>query len=435
MVEQPQREEQSFLVRIGNLGLGVAFRLMRKLGPALGALPAPVRGGLQAAAIYMADAFNVRPVLDSATRLVDLGLVRAAGLAFGDQMRQAVDTFLTAEADISLARNCFFPEALAAGPQATADTSTAMESPQNRKIALSCAFLSLLSYREDNFISEYIRRPGSVLQSAHFFSVHTEEDDDLCVLVARDFSWATFSFRGTEKETLRDWFTSALLLPLRFFPTGLADAVEPWTMRNIRARSRYLTQMLSACSEYNLQENSRPDDAPSILPDDAAVSALDLALFLHGRNCKIYCTGHSLGGGLATLLGARMCTWNLQPAAIISFGAPPVGDQAFVDWFAGNIRVSWRFVHGDEFAPMSPPFPFTDPVGDEQVLRHVRGLIFIDRDTGRIEQNQQVLNQRSDPAEMVRRLEQLQANNQLMNIILDHVLTLTIQALRNYPGE
>jgi hypothetical protein len=112
-----------------------------------------------------------------------------------------------------------------------------------------------------------------------------------------------------------------------------------------------------------------------------------------------------------------------------------VGDQAFVDWFAESVGVSWRFVHGDEFAPMAPPFPFADPVGDEQELRHVRGLIYIDPDTSSIVQDSRVLDQRSDPAEMVKRLVELQANNELMDIITDHILVKTIRVLMNETKE
>jgi hypothetical protein len=409
---------------------------MRTLGPVFGAIPRPVRDRLQGGAVAAADALNTRFVLDAVTRFVDKGLARAAGLAFGDQMRSDVDDFFGAKADPDLARQCFFSEALAAGPNATvSEAQRAMWSPPNRKIALSCAFLSLLSYREDHAITKYIRQPGSVLKDAHFFSVHTKEDDDLCVFVARDLSWAAFSFRGTEKETLRDWFSSALNLELTFFATGAADAAPARAMRDARARTRYYTQMLSACRDYPLQLKSKPDGAPSIFPDKAPISASELALFLHSQKCKVYFTGHSLGGGLATLFGAHMRAWNVRPSAVVTFGSPPVGDQAFVDWFAESVGVSWRFVHGDEFAPMAPPFPFADPVGDEQELRHVRGLIYIDPDTGSIVQDPRVLDQRSDPAEMVKRLVELQANNKLMNIITDHILIKTIRVLMNETKE
>lgn len=63
------------------------------------------------------------------------------------------------------------------------------------------------------------------------------------------------------------------------------------------------------------------------------VTALELAVYLHRRGCQVYYTGHSLGGGLGTLMAADVFarTGLSSAAGVISFGSPPVGDGTFAN--------------------------------------------------------------------------------------------------------
>ncbi|MEO8135818.1 MAG: lipase family protein, partial [Betaproteobacteria bacterium] len=56
----------------------------------------------------------------------------------------------------------------------------------------------------------------------------------------------------------------------------------------------------------------------------------EIAAELDRLSCPLFYTGHSLGGALATLAGARR-----TPVAIYTFGSPRVGDAAFVTLTAG----------------------------------------------------------------------------------------------------
>ncbi|MEM7254787.1 MAG: lipase family protein [Pseudomonadota bacterium] len=88
---------------------------------------------------------------------------------------------------------------------------------------------------------------------------------------------------------------------------------------------------------------------------------------------RIWTTGHSLGGALA-LLAARRFT---QPAEVVTFGCPRVGDRAFARAFRPR---HYRVVYRNDMVPMVPPpgiykhageFIYLD--GNQQVHRDMDG--------------------------------------------------------------
>lgn len=79
-------------------------------------------------------------------------------------------------------------------------------------------------------------------------------------------------------------------------------------------------------------------------------------------------TGHSLGGALAMLAGLDIaCTTTIQNISVITFGAPAVGDELFVDSFSQKISRSVRVVNPLDPVPRSLTSQFT----------HVKGLYFV----------------------------------------------------------
>ncbi len=65
------------------------------------------------------------------------------------------------------------------------------------------------------------------------------------------------------------------------------------------------------------------------------------------RESRVYLTGHSLGGALATLAASA-----LEATATYTFGAPRAGNKAFAAGLAG--KNVYRFVHGLDIAPSYP---------------------------------------------------------------------------------
>ncbi len=67
---------------------------------------------------------------------------------------------------------------------------------------------------------------------------------------------------------------------------------------------------------------------------------------------KVYLVGHSLGGAVATLGGAVLLEMGVLPqqVEVVTFGAPPVGNQAFADSFADRLKVTRIVTAGDPVA-------------------------------------------------------------------------------------
>ena len=83
---------------------------------------------------------------------------------------------------------------------------------------------------------------------------------------------------------------------------------------------------------------------------------------LHGKGCKIWTTGHSLGSALATLFA---CRYN-HVQGVYTFGSPRVGNDVFREDI--NVKI-YRIVNNDDIVPRVPP---------PGIYAHVGELKFID---------------------------------------------------------
>lgn len=68
---------------------------------------------------------------------------------------------------------------------------------------------------------------------------------------------------------------------------------------------------------------------------------------------KIFITGHSLGGAIATLLAPEMINKNCE-TYVYCFGTPKVGDAAFADFINQNCNV-FNIVNQSDVVPTIPP--------------------------------------------------------------------------------
>ena len=85
---------------------------------------------------------------------------------------------------------------------------------------------------------------------------------------------------------------------------------------------------------------------------------------LHKKGCKIWITGHSLGGALATLFASRY----ESAQGVYTFGSPRVGNKVFKKNFEVKI---YRIVNNEDIVPQVPlPIRYV----------HVGELKFIDSD-------------------------------------------------------
>lgn len=131
-----------------------------------------------------------------------------------------------------------------------------------------------------------------------------------------DASWIVF--RGTEPDDPRDFLTD-LDVRLAPFPGG----------------GRVHAGFLAALDDRGLYAALAADVAAAVGP--------------------VFVAGHSLGGGLALLAGARFVAERVVPAErlrVVTFGCPRAGDAAFAEAYPVRAR---RVVHGRDLVPSLPP--------------------------------------------------------------------------------
>ncbi len=96
---------------------------------------------------------------------------------------------------------------------------------------------------------------------------------------------------------------------------------------------------------------------------------------LRDKHQKIFITGHSMGGGIATLLGHKLTTGTpLLPSTVYTFGAPKVGNGIFVEEFSVFCTV-FRVVHSNDLTPRLMGI-YYNHVGDEYYFNYRGCLIF-----------------------------------------------------------
>jgi predicted lipase len=85
---------------------------------------------------------------------------------------------------------------------------------------------------------------------------------------------------------------------------------------------------------------------------------------------RIFITGHSLGGALATLCADDIFrSFSGKDIKVVTFGCPKVGNSNFVDVFNSHIIQNIRVVNSDDIVPSIP----SSWLG----YRHVNGLVEI----------------------------------------------------------
>lgn len=69
---------------------------------------------------------------------------------------------------------------------------------------------------------------------------------------------------------------------------------------------------------------------------------------------RLYITGHSLGGALATMLAAALAHKLWPEPVVYTFGAPRVGNRGFAALYDYKIPKTFRYVHGTDLIPRVP---------------------------------------------------------------------------------
>jgi predicted lipase len=89
---------------------------------------------------------------------------------------------------------------------------------------------------------------------------------------------------------------------------------------------------------------------------------------LSKRLYSIYCTGHSLGGALATIMALDLRKKLRIPVVVYTYGSPKVGNRWFARFFNKNIKNSYRLVNEEDPFPQLPGLTY----------KHVKKYALID---------------------------------------------------------
>lgn len=94
-------------------------------------------------------------------------------------------------------------------------------------------------------------------------------------------------------------------------------------------------------------------------------------------DCPLFITGHSLGGALATLAAIDIATNSAFTTPIIyTFGAPRVGNPAFVKTYNATVPTHWRIQNKFDIVPHLPTLVYHSPHTDETYFYlHVKGEV------------------------------------------------------------
>lgn len=101
----------------------------------------------------------------------------------------------------------------------------------------------------------------------------------------------------------------------------------------------------------------------------------------YGKTRTIWCTGHSLGAAMATLLAYRLqrtedCP---NPQALFTYGSPRVGNKKYIRAIESIGLLHFRFVNNADIVARVPPWPYRH-FGGMYYMNHygnLRGLTFV----------------------------------------------------------
>jgi triacylglycerol lipase len=206
---------------------------------------------------------------------------------------------------------------------------------------------SLLAYGGRELADPLLERP-TLLQRDRVQLASVPGPDDNGVLLLFNERFVIAAFRGTRVPGLQN-----PMVFLNSLQPSLADVVTDLRFRTVpfdqgRVHEGYLT------SFQQLEQGLR--DRLGSLQDR-----------------RIWFTGHSLGGALATLAAARFGGFQ----GLYTFGSPRLGNRDFAAWFDG--QPCFRVVHHDDIVPRLPP-PWVPLLPTPATFAHVGKLIYIDQD-------------------------------------------------------
>lgn len=201
----------------------------------------------------------------------------------------------------------------------------------NTQNALSMALASELAYSGEDQIKQCAMAWG--YQSCHFVEIQKGRRIDTQCLVLSDDNHVVVAFRGS--DNIADWLanfsavTDAGPLEGSKAHEGFQDALFPAVIK--------LTTILDRCESHSK---------------------------------RLWLTGHSLGGALASLYAGMLIENNYSIYGLYTFASPRPGDSRFAEQLNASVKgPHYRVVNSGDLVPHLPPEPFFSHSGKRIILR------------------------------------------------------------------
>ncbi|EFJ05964.1 hypothetical protein SELMODRAFT_186412 [Selaginella moellendorffii] len=241
--------------------------------------------------------------------------------------------------------------------------------PGSKLMADVCMMASKLAYENSKIIRKIITNEWKM----HVVDIYecinkNEPTNPTQVLIfmdrAVDAQAVFVVFRGTMPFNASDWSTdfdfSWYLLPgIGRVHVGFLEALSLVDRHDMDSFTRMKDNVAKTRASGNATSSSKHTPASGL------IEALKVLLRAH-RNAKVYVTGHSLGGALATvfttiLFHNKENTITGKLGALYTFGQPRVGDKEFAATMTSKLNgADNRFFRVVYSADLIPRVPFDD---------------------------------------------------------------------------
>ncbi|MHA2249187.1 MAG: lipase family protein [Candidatus Kariarchaeaceae archaeon] len=145
--------------------------------------------------------------------------------------------------------------------------------------------------------------------------------------IAKDDTRLIISFRGT--SSVKDAMTDLAIGKVKY------PKVRRWIFKPKVHRG------------FHKAYTSIRDEILSIVRDE-----------LSSHPMQVYCTGHSLGGSLAILMGHDLKKYEKIDPIVYTFGSPKVGNRWFAKSYNKKVKTSYRIVNEEDPVPQLPGFTY-----------------------------------------------------------------------------
>ncbi|KAJ7562907.1 hypothetical protein O6H91_03G088600 [Diphasiastrum complanatum] len=249
------------------------------------------------------------------------------------------------------------------------------DNPDTKWAADLCIMASKLAY-ENSFVIQKIVTNNwnmSMVGSYNFWNENQQRHSTQAFLFhdrQENSQIIVLAFRGTEPFNAYDWSTDFDFawfelpqvgrLHVGFLEAlGFLDRKKEHTFTEMKQKMDSTVD--NSCSPSGLSEDVINDPRKPLAYDELTATIKSL---LHShKNAKLFITGHSLGGALATLFTAMLFSCKEDAvaeriAAVYTFGQPRAGNQQFANYMDAKLNTPicryFRVVYSDDIVPRVP---------------------------------------------------------------------------------